>query len=136
MDLCDLERLGYARRSIARVLAALAAARLASERPGRGVAAFRLREPRALGVLVAAEGLAWPDWVAILSLAWRLVQLERSMRSSAAIATVKARDAWDDLRNLSLATGVREPPGATGDPSAPLNLLEWGSTVLRQWPHG
>jgi hypothetical protein len=130
----DLERLGYTRRSIARVLADLEAAHLTSEKPGKGAAAFRLRDPRELAILIAAKDLMWPDWAAVLTLAWRLVQLERSTQSGSALAMVKARDAWDELRRLSLATGLREPPAATGDPSASMNLLRWGTTVLRQWP--
>jgi hypothetical protein len=132
----DLERLGYTRRSIARVLADLAAARLASEKPGRGAASFRLREPGALGTLVAAEDLAWPDWAAVLALAWHLIQLERSTQPSAALAAVKARDAWSELQRLSLSTALREPPPLSGDSSDWPDLLRWGAAVLRLWPSG
>jgi hypothetical protein len=130
----DLERLGYTRRSIARVLADLAAARLTSEKSGKGAASFRLREPQALTRLIEAEALNWPDWAALLTLAWHLVQLERSTPPSPVLAPVKARDVWDDLRRLSVATGMREPPVPVGDSLAWPSLLNWGTTVLRQWP--
>jgi hypothetical protein len=130
----DLERLGYARRSVARVLADLTAARLTSERSGKGAASFRLRDPHSLAGLVEAEALSWPDWTALLTLAWHLVQLEGSGQPSPAVASVKARDAWDDLRGLSAATGLREPPVPASDPSAWPSLLDWGAKVLRQWP--
>jgi hypothetical protein len=130
----ELERLGYARRSIARVLADLTAARLTSERSGKGAASFRLRDPQALAGLIEAEALNWPDWTAILSLAWHLVQLERSAQPSPALAPVKARDVWDELSRLALASGMREPPVPAGDPAAWPSLLSWGSTVLRRWP--
>jgi hypothetical protein len=130
----DLERLGYSRRSIARVLSDLAAARLTTERAGKGPAAFRLREPLALIGLIAAQNVEWPDWAAILTLAWRLSQLERSKQPSGALAPVKARDEWDELRRLSVASGLREPPISTGDSSAWQNLMNWGSAALRLWP--
>jgi hypothetical protein len=129
----ELERLGYARRSIARVLGDLSAARLTSERSGKGAASYRLRDPHALAGLIEAEDLKWPDWAALLTLAWHLVQLERATPPSAALAPVKARDVWDELRRLSVATGLREPPVSTGDLTAWPSLLKWGSTALRLW---
>ncbi len=130
----DLERLGYTRRSVARVLADLASARLTVEKSGRGAASFRLRDPQALSGLIQAEGVRWPDWTALLALAWRLVQLERSPQPSPALAPVKAREAWDELRGLSVAAGTPEPPLPTGDSSAWSSLLSWGASTLRRWP--
>lgn len=129
----DLERLGYTRRNVARVLNELTAGQLTSERSGRGVAAFQLREPQALARLVAGESLTWPDWTSVLTLAWHLVELERSIQRAVAVAPVSARDAWDQLRRLSLASGLREPPPATGE-TAWVALLDWGSSALRRWP--
>ena len=50
------------------------------------------------------------------------------------LAPVKARDVWDELRRLALASDMREPPVLTGDPSSWTRLLDWGSTVLKHWP--
>jgi hypothetical protein len=129
----DLEHLGYTRRYIAGVLADLTDARLTTEKPGKGAAAFRLRDPRALATLIDADSLLWPNWAAVLALAWQLIELERSAARSAVTAPVKARDAWDELRRLSVASGLREPPRPTGEAAWP-KLLHWGSTALRRWP--
>lgn len=129
----DLEHLGYTRRYIARILTELTAARLTTEKLGKGAAVFRLRDPRAIATLIEADGLIWPDWVAVLALAWQLIELEKSAARSTVVARVKARDAWDELRRLSLASGVHEPPSPTGE-AAWSTLLRWGSTALRCWP--
>jgi hypothetical protein len=129
-----LERLGYTRRSIARVLTDLAAARLTIERPGKGAASFRLRDPQSLVALMQADDLIWPDWSALLALSWHLIRLEGSTPPSRTLASVKARDEWEELRRLSIATGVREPPISTSDSSPWASLLDWGSAVLRRWP--
>ena len=93
----------------------------------------RLRHPRELAALIRADDLIWPDWVAILELAWRLAKLETSPAPSPLLAPVRASDAWDDLHRLSLASRANEPPGPTGEAAFPA-LLQWGSTVLRNWP--
>jgi hypothetical protein len=129
----DLEYLGYTRRSIARVLAELTSAHLTITRSAKGPASFRLRDPQAIATLIKADSLIWPDWVAVLALAWQLAELEKSSARSALVAPVKARDAWDELRRLSLASGVDEPPSPTGEAAWPA-LLHWGWSVLHRWP--
>jgi hypothetical protein len=129
----DLEFLGYTRRYLSEVLAELTAARLTVERSGKGPAAFRLRDPRNIETLVDAEGLLWPNWAALLSLAWELVELEKSASQSAALAPVRTNDAREELRRLALANGLHEPPVSTGEAAWP-DVLRWGSTLLRHWP--
>jgi hypothetical protein len=129
----DLEHLGYTRRYISSVLSDLTAARLTTEKLGKGAASFRFRDPRALATLIDAADLIWPDWTAVLMLASQLIELERSAVRSTVLAPVKARDAWNDLRRLSLASGMHEPPKPTGE-AASSAILRWGSTVLRRWP--
>jgi hypothetical protein len=129
----DLQHLGYARLAVARILADLASANLATEKPGKGPAAFRLRYPLELSRMIQADGLVWPDLAAILELAWRLAELEASSARSGVLAPVKARDAWGDLHRLSSASGANEPPRLTGDGAWPA-ILQWGLIVLRNWP--
>jgi len=129
----DLEFLGYSRRYIAGVLAELTAAGLATERSRTGPTAFRLRNPQHLSTLIDADALIWPNWQAVLSLAVHLMDLEKALARSPSLAPIKARDAWDELHQLSLASGVLEPPRPSGE-DAGQNLLDWGSTELRRWP--
>lgn len=126
----ELDRLGYARRSISRVLDELAAAGILLERPTtRGSRSFRLRNLDALSDLVAARRLYWPDWTALLTLAWRLVDLERTTQKRTKVSAVQLHEAQKEIRRLALGLGnVAEESTST----SALALLTWGHAVLRK----
>lgn len=123
----ELERLGYTRRSISRVLDELSAARIVVERSTKGPRAFRLSKQDALTDIVAARDLVWPDWPTALTLAWQLLELERSAIKGDATA-VSRHEAREDLRKLIVTLKVDgdETPGD----SELSSLLQWGVAAL------
>jgi len=121
----DLASEGYSKRSIANILAELAAANIAQSRPVGNAIVYRLGHADLLGQLVGPRPSAFPRWRQVVALALETTRLAELEAKPATVRRVEATRARENLAQTASELMVAEPPPTRGHPDGWARLVEW-----------
>ena len=132
----DIDHLGYAKRSIARILAELADAGLAKARAERNTIAYELGRPEHWQEILGASSIASPDWLKVLDLAAVAVQLNVESEKSGSVRRVAAAKAAKEIDALAAVLGLSSLPSTAGNPDAWDVVTSWLELETRSLADG
>lgn len=121
----DVDHLGYAKRSIARILAELADAGLAKARAERNTIAYELARPERWQELLGAASVASPDWLTVFDLAAVALQLNVESEKSESVRRVAATKAAKQIDALAAVLGLSPLPTTAGASDAWDVVTSW-----------
>ncbi len=132
VDAKQLQPSGIARRSVERVVAELAEAKLVVVIGTVRQRRFRLRQPEALIRLMGAHGLRWIDWDPLFSMVAAIIELWERRSASPAIRQIEATKARKTLNPQAEALNFKPPPGPPTRVDLFDALIQWGANLIER----
>lgn len=133
----DLQDEGYSKRNIARILADLEHAGLATGLHVKGPALrFRLARNEPLRALVAGTDVAFPRWRQILGFVSAAVEFASVDGPSATTRRVAAHNLAESMRPIAEQLWIDAPPTTRGDPNASEAVKGWLGKELLSLANG
>lgn len=132
----EIEHLGYTKRSLARILAELADAGLASTRAERNTLAYELSGARQWAELLAATNVAWPPWLKIFELAALAQRLNVHSEKGEAVHRVAAVKMAKEVDALAAGLGLPPLSPTAGRPDAWDVVITWLELQMRALADG
>jgi hypothetical protein len=132
----DIDQLGYAKRSIARILAELADAGMATARAERNTVSYELARPERWQELLGAQGLVSVDWLSVFELAAVALRLDGESKKSESVRRVFAAKAAKQINQLAAVLHLSPLPPITGRQDAWDIVTAWMELQMRALADG